>query len=271
MPPRRHPNFRFFSQLGEDYLLWHFFDLRRTGFFLDIGAHDGVTASNTKFFEDQGWDGICVEPISAQFAECQRHRRRVVCAACVAGADTEVEMRTEESGLLSGVAPDETYAARIYEKLGKRAPEFRTLKVPALRAAALLQADDPPIDFASIDVEGTEIDVLKGLDLTKNRPRVLLIEANTAAEREKLDAFLALHGYFLGRSIHFDHFYVRSRADARKLRSITIDCELTLHPGPYADHAKMMDYAWVPPETKTTIGFVIAKLRQRYRRWVYGV
>jgi hypothetical protein len=55
---RRVP-YRFHGQHGEDYLLWHFVDFRKSGFFLDVGAHDFVSLSNTKSFEEQGWSGIC--------------------------------------------------------------------------------------------------------------------------------------------------------------------------------------------------------------------
>ncbi len=77
--------YNYYGQHGEDYLLWHLFDFRRTGFFLDVGAHDGVALSNTKSFEEAGWTGICVEPIPEVSDTCRRVRRRVVCAACVAG------------------------------------------------------------------------------------------------------------------------------------------------------------------------------------------
>ena len=54
----------YYSQLGQDrFLNENYFKNKLTGTFVDIGAHDGNTYSNSKFFENLGWSGLCVEPI----------------------------------------------------------------------------------------------------------------------------------------------------------------------------------------------------------------
>lgn len=262
---------RFFGQNGEDYLLCHFFGFKKDGFFLDIGAHDGVALSNTKSFEEQGWTGICVEPIPQVFAACREARKRVVNAACVGGPQRDVELRVDRSGLFAGVRTDEDHAARLYREWEDGDPGFETIAVPAMRAAELITPDDPAIDFASIDVEGSEIDVLEGLDLTKNRPRVLLLEALTDADREALDAYLSDFGYRRARSVYWNHFYVTNERDANMLRSITIDCHLTVPVIAGFGPARMASHAWSPPQTRTRFGFIAAKARQRYRRWRWNV
>jgi FkbM family methyltransferase len=263
--------YQYFGQLGEDYLLWHFFDFKKSGFFLDIGAYDGVTISNSKSFEDQGWTGICVEPHPDYFVACQQMRRRTVHAACVSGPEQTIGLRIDCSGLFSGTKPDETHATRIYSRVGAGHPEYRMVTVPAVRAANLLLPTDPPIDFASIDVEGTEIDVLEGLDLARNRPRVLLMEANTEPERTKLDAYLSKFDYQRARSLEWNHLYATSDRDARKLRSITVNCALTIPAIRHLPLAKVSDRAWSNADTRTRFGFFVAKLRHRYRRWFWGV
>lgn len=263
--------YRYYGQYGEDYLLWHFFDFRPRGFFLDIGAHDGVSLSNTMSFEEHGWAGICVEPIPEVFERCRQVRTRVVNAACVAGDETSVELRVDRSGLFAGVGTDEAHAERSYAEFGIGDPGFYTVKVPALRAAALLHDDDPPIDFVSIDVEGTEIDVLRGLDLHRNQARVLVIEALTEAALDALDAYLAPFGYRRARSVVCNHFYVRRKSDAAKLRSITINCTLTVPVIEGYGPVSRSQHAWHAPTTRTRLGFVLGKLRQRYRRWAWRV
>ena len=89
--------YRYFSLLGEDYLLWHFCNFKEAGFFLDVGAYDGVTISNTKSFEDQGWTGICAEPHPDYFVVCQQVRRRAVRAACVSGSAPAISLRVDRS------------------------------------------------------------------------------------------------------------------------------------------------------------------------------
>jgi hypothetical protein len=73
-------NVKFYSQVGQDrFLLENFFRGRRNGVFLDIGAYDGETLSNTLFFEESmGWTGLCVEPLPSAFAKLKA-RRKAVC------------------------------------------------------------------------------------------------------------------------------------------------------------------------------------------------
>jgi FkbM family methyltransferase len=267
---RRVP-YRFYGQHGEDYLLWHFFDFRKTGFFLDVGAHDGVSLSNSKSFEEHGWTGICVEPIPDVFAQCQQVRSRVVNAACVGEAEETVTLKVDHSGLFAGIRTDDSHAIRSYEVRTGGDPGFYSVTVPAMRAADLLRPDDPPIDFVSIDVEGTEIDVLQGLDLQRNQPRVLVVEALTDPAREALDAYVERFGYRLARSVVCNHFYVRRASDAAKLRSITINCRLTVPIIAGYGPADMLTHAWSGPTTHTRAGFILGKLRQRYRRLVWKV
>ena len=89
------------------------------------------------------------------------------------------------------------------------------------------------ISFLSLDVEGTELDVLRGLDLKKYRPRVLLIETNSAPERETLSAYLAAYGYIFARRLEVNSLYAHDLRDVERLRSIQIDCVIEATPHPY--------------------------------------
>ncbi len=257
--------FRYYGQHGEDFLLWQFFGFRRSGFFLDIGAHDGISLSNTRSFEEQGWRGICVEPVPDVADRCRQLRDRVVQAACIAGPAHSVTLTVDRSGLWAGIDVDTTEATLTYAARDLGTPGFHTIEVPAIRAATLLRPDDPPIDFATIDVEGTEIDVLKGLDLRVNRPRVLVVEALTAEALYRMDSFMAGNGYERARSVVCNHFYVQTARDARRLRGITINCALTIPDIPRYGSAGMGTHAWSPPATATRVGFVIGKVSQRLR------
>lgn len=55
---------QFYSQAGQDkYLIENIYKNKEKGFFIDIGAHDGITYSNTYYLEKElGWSGICIEP-----------------------------------------------------------------------------------------------------------------------------------------------------------------------------------------------------------------
>jgi hypothetical protein len=107
----------------------------------------------------------------------------------------------------------------------------------------LLGADVKEIDFISIDVEGSELDVLSGIDLARHKPRVLVLEANTDAEREILDQYLGSRGYVLARSLVWNHFYVRNEADRRAMRAVTVSAKLEQAPHPLGSLHNRFGYA----------------------------
>ena len=140
--PRASQNEEFFSQHGEDFLLHTMFSTTQAGFFVDVGAFDGIHLSNSFFFERRGWKGICVEPHPDYFPLLERNRPGSICvqAAVVGSSDTKtVEFLKEDLGLLSGVRADETtdmeqrYAARGMVFRG-----FDRIEVPAITLTDLL-------------------------------------------------------------------------------------------------------------------------------------
>jgi hypothetical protein len=64
---------QYYSQYGQDkFLFENFFINKKEGFFLDIGAHDGVNGNNTFLFEKIGWSGVCIEPIPSVFEKLKK-------------------------------------------------------------------------------------------------------------------------------------------------------------------------------------------------------
>src|SRR5258705_7614869 len=95
----------YFSQQGEDALLDRFFQQQPTGFFVDVGAFDGLHLSNTYIFEQRGWRGLCIEPTPMFFEMCVRNRPRSLCinVACVGSERGPVTFQFEASGIFSGI------------------------------------------------------------------------------------------------------------------------------------------------------------------------
>jgi len=232
---------RFYSQHGEDCLLWSFFDKQPTGFFVDVGAFDGRYVSNTYAFELMGWKGICIEPHPVSY-DILSSLRSATClnVACVADETTNsVTLFMEKLGFLSGLLGDrQDDVKRRYEKRGLEFDGFETVSVPATTLNHILSEHLPrgaatEISFLSLDVEGTELDVLRGLDLKTFRPRVLLIETNSAPEREALSAYLAAYGYIFARRLEVNSLYVHDPRDVERLQSIQIDCVIEATPHPF--------------------------------------
>jgi hypothetical protein len=112
---------------------------------------------------------------------------------------------------------------------------YQQIDVPAITVNELLRRhlrESRGIDFLSLDVEGSEIDVLRGMDLNLHRPRVLCVEANDQNAEIELKTFMERYGYRGCRSLGPNRFFVREEADAERLRSVRMDCQIekNLHP-----------------------------------------
>ena len=67
---------KYYSQFEQDKFTYeNYFQDTKEGYFVDIGAHDGTTFSNSRFFEELGWSGVCVEPNPKVFEVLQSTRK----------------------------------------------------------------------------------------------------------------------------------------------------------------------------------------------------
>ncbi len=190
---------RFFEALGSDRYsragldsldlkLQKYLDFDN-GFFIEAGANDGFTQSNTYWLERfRGWRGILIEPIPSLYEICrgERSRSTVYNYALVSDNWTQDYVLMRKAGLMSfveGGFPD-AHAQEAHERAARRIrllqEEDVAVRVEARSLNAVLDqhADLPKIDFLSLDVEGFECTVLEGLDLVRYQPAWILIETN---------------------------------------------------------------------------------------------
>lgn len=233
------PAVEFYGQSGEDYLLYSLFRTQRHGFYVDIGAFDGIHISNSYIFERLGWRGICVEAHPDYFPLLQRNRPGATCvyAACVgAGQPAQVPFLKEELGLLSGLRADETLDMEgRYAIRGMTFSGFETVEVPALTLNEILNhhtAGRRRINFVSIDTEGNELDILRSLDFSAWQIDAFVIEANSDSMRRELTAFMKAKNYWLARRLTCNLIFVRRFDDAIFLHYQRVNCTIadTLHP-----------------------------------------
>lgn len=210
----------FTSESGEDEFLFELFDGKLDGFFIEVGAHDGKTNSVSYPFEAVGWNGLLVEPLEREFGMCREARpySRVVNAALGPPpgpgfsdrARFTVVRGATRSGQHSFLGEDPAEARR----LAKRGKTIEHVDVPVSCLDALLAEQPPPggIDFASIDVEGGELNLLRGFDLARWRPTVLLIEDWDRPADDLVRQYVEQRGYTrCGRQRH-NSVFVRSDA-----------------------------------------------------------
>jgi FkbM family methyltransferase len=186
---------RFTAEWGEDLFLFHLLG-PGPGFYIEAGAFDGVTLSVSYPFEAMGWTGLLVEPLPehAARAGAARPRSRVVNAALGApGGPPTVTFTsvgpTEDltAQMLSHAGTNAEHRKLLEERHdGHRSCTVRLATLDGLLAEMGETAPVPRIDFGVFDVEGGELDLLRGFDLRRHRPRVLVIEDLTDGEDHRV-------------------------------------------------------------------------------------
>jgi FkbM family methyltransferase len=194
----------------EDVMIDRLFP-QETGFFVDVGAHDPVGASNTWALYQRGWSGITIEPTPGACARFVAKRPRDICLNVAAG-ETDGEMTFFMFGQGAGHSTcDRTRAEALQQELGQTMTE---IKVPVRSLASIFEehAKGRDIDVVSIDAEGAEAAILRGAQLEKFRPKLIIIEAMAAflqvdVSQEASDV-LEQNGYVLGYEDGLNKFFV---------------------------------------------------------------
>jgi FkbM family methyltransferase len=187
------------DQLQENNLVWEFFGCKTKGFFVEVGANDPFMLSQTWVLEQKGWTGVLVEPLATCCADLRRYRNaRIVQVACVAPHQTG-KATFHVAGARSSLVPN-AFDPKVRYKTSET--------VQALTLTDVLQQVAAPrvIDFLSIDTEGTEGDVLAGLDLTRFQPALILVEYHVYSLG--LHRQLTNRGYKLIRRTFDNNWYI---------------------------------------------------------------
>ena len=187
------------SEIGQDkWVLVKMFPSVGNGYFLDVGSGHGTIGSNTKALEERGWTGICVDPfpIHMEGRTCAMAREVV---SSVSGQT--VKFHTHAG--LGGIA----------DTLGKwkeEAQKSPAVELTTVTLGEILERHQAPafIHFMSIDIEGAELEALKGIPLDKYRFGAMAIEHNEEEpKRTDLINYLRQHGYGRVHTYRQDDFF----------------------------------------------------------------
>ena len=200
------------SQHGEDLLVAEWFGYKRGGYFVEVGALDGESYSNTFLLEHElGWTGVLVEANPVQAAVCQKKRPGAITVAKAVTSPSMAGMLLDFNvvdGYQALSTVNMTDFTRDLISLMNQAQEgelsVRTVKVESTTLDSALGAANTPsdIDFMSIDIEGHELEALHGFSLGERWcPKILLIENNGVLPNLPISLLLARCGYGYVRTV----------------------------------------------------------------------
>lgn len=205
------------GQVQQDkFLNENLFKNRKGGFFVDVGAHDGVTINNTVFFERElEWRGICIEPIPERFKELAANRNCECLRGCAYEKNTTLPF-TRISGyaeMLSGIAqsyPD-AHRRRISSEMQQHGGTLEEIQVRAFRLESVFDLYNVThVNYLSIDTEGAELQVVRGINFEKVTFDVIEFEENYPGAGDDVRAHLRAHGYEQWGAIGGENFFLRT-------------------------------------------------------------
>ena len=191
---------RWCGQFGQDRVIASLLNATTTavrGTFVDLAANDAIRNSNTYALEQLlGWHGLCVEPNPKYHPGFGAYRRCALAKTCVTAEKREVEF-----ALAGG-------KGRITSSGGAK----KSLKLTCEPLSVLLAHHKMrAITYLSLDVEGGELDALRGVDWNTTTIDVLTVETASA----ELTAFLEARGFARVLCVALDSVFVAARLKKR--------------------------------------------------------
>jgi FkbM family methyltransferase len=199
----------YYSQFEQDKFVYeNYFSNKTEGYFVDIGAADGIKFSNSKFFEELGWKGVCAEPNPKAFNSLQKCRiNKCVMKAISDKVGTEKFFQiTGGPEQLSGLVEEfpQSAIARINNcSLEDKDFNFDYIEVECDLFENIV--DQNQIDFLSLDTEGNELKILQTIDFNKFDINVITVENNDYDD--KFVKFLISKGYSFITRLGCDELY----------------------------------------------------------------
>lgn len=205
-----------FSQNGQDiYVINEIYKGKKNGYFIELGAADGIIFSNTLMLEkNYNWRGLCIEPNDKMFSKLRDNR--VVETVCVndviyskSGIQKEFVNADLLSGIINTVSRGYLKKAEVRKKLDFA--EEKTLIKTTKTMTELLDEHNAPkfIEYLSLDTEGSEYDILQGIDFSRYTIGYICVEHNNKEkDKKRIRDFLMKNNYKLQRENGVDDEYI---------------------------------------------------------------
>lgn len=198
------------SQMFQDLFVAQEMKEKRQGFFVEFGATDGVSMSNTIMLEREfAWEGIVAEPARMWHTDLLKNRRCVVDTRCVWKTSGEqIEFNETSEGALSTID--------VFSNADGHAPARENgtkYLVDTVSLNDLLLSYNAPsnIDYLSIDTEGSELSILGAFDFNVWNVKLITVEHNYTELRNDIFSLLSKHRYtrVLEGFSQWDDWYIK--------------------------------------------------------------
>ena len=162
-----------YSYGGVDSLILNIFKNQKKGFYLDIGCGHPIKNNNTYLLNKKGWSGINIDLDEENIDLFNSYRRKDINLA------TAVSDKEGETDLYF------YHSKSALNTISKQNADFQKAKVSSVRKIKTQEINkilenspykDKKIDFLSVDVEGSELSILKNFDFKKYSPKVIVVE-----------------------------------------------------------------------------------------------
>lgn len=208
---------RSWSQEGEDMVLRRFFEHKKKGFYVDVGAHHPKRFSNTYWFYKKGWRGINIDAMPGSMNLFNKWRPRDINLEMgVANKSAVLDYYIFNEPALNSFSCDIS-KKREQDNGAFHIKEVIKVNVCPLREILAEHLAGNSIDFLSVDVEGYDLDVLQSNDWSKYRPKIVLAEILNSSVHgltsHSLVQFMAQQDYVVyGKQVN-TVFFLDARAD----------------------------------------------------------
>jgi FkbM family methyltransferase len=213
---------QYYGSSQEDKFIKEYFPEGYIGRCIEVGGSDGITHSNTYYFEKTlGWECLVIEPQPGPrfFDSCSAIRKNALNCAVASENKDDVEFTVvycnyqnsghQQWGGMSGLQVDQKLV-ELHKEMGLDPQEVK-IPVPTRRLDFIIEnffeEENLVVDFITIDTEGTELDVLKSFDTLKYKTKLIVVENNW--KNSEIGDYLAQFGWKRDRVVEQNEFFVR--------------------------------------------------------------
>jgi FkbM family methyltransferase len=204
------------SQLFQDLFVLFNFNEKRNGTFLEFGATDGLSLSNTYLLENSyEWKGVLAEPSPQWYESLNKNRPncKIINDCIYSESGKSLDFFVSNSGVLSTIEEyrDSDLKSMPGNSKIRNSGGYSTKVLSiSLNDVFIKYFNSSPIDYMSVDTEGSEFEILNNFDFKKFGPSILTVEHNQSDQEQKIDELLVKNGYlrYFKEHTQFDAWYI---------------------------------------------------------------